>query len=179
MEANDSNDLRPASTTMRGWQTVRDKEVVMKRWMVICSACGVAVLFAAFLLLQSAPVFLIGTIKLTDMLTIVGGLLFIIPIYMDSVRRKDDAGAARRVVWGVIPPIGMIVVCFGILLPNSLTVFGVVEWADVLYLLGTIMMLPIFLYPILDPRAIEVEEQIDEEIAEEHAESTQPKSRAS
>jgi hypothetical protein len=129
--------------------------------------------------LQSAPVFLIGTIKLTDIFTIVGGLLFIIPIYMDSVRRKDDAGAAHRVVWSTIPPIGMIVVCFGILLPNSLTVFGVVEWADVLYLLGTIMMLPIFLYPILDPRAIEVEEQIDEEIAEEHAESTQPKSRAS
>jgi hypothetical protein len=56
-----------------------------------------------------------------------------------------------------------------------LTVFGVVEWADVLYLLGTIMMLPIFLYPILDPRAIEVEEQIDEEIAEEHVESAKSK----
>ena len=55
----------------------------MKRWMVICSACGVAVLFAAFLLLQSAPVFLIGTIKLTDLLSIVGGLLFILPIYLD------------------------------------------------------------------------------------------------
>ena len=56
--------------------------------MYIISGIGALVLFVAFLFYTSAPVNLVGWFKLSDLLTIIGGLMFIIPFYIVSVRRK-------------------------------------------------------------------------------------------
>ena len=47
--------------------------------MYIISGIGALVLFVAFLFYTSAPVNLVGWFKLSDLLTIIGGLMFIIP----------------------------------------------------------------------------------------------------
>lgn len=79
----------------------------MKRLTYVWSTIGLLILFAVFLMFQMPGMPAWGTVKLTDILMIIGGLLFIVPIYMDSLRRKDDDGArtagcgprCRRSAW--------------------------------------------------------------------------------
>ena len=79
----------------------------MKRLTYVWSTIGLLlILFAVFLMFQMPGMPAWGTVKLTDILMIVGGLLFIVPIYMDSLRRKDGDGAPNRWVWATLPPIG-------------------------------------------------------------------------
>ena len=54
----------------------------------IISGIGALVLFVAFVMYNSAPVSLWNWIKLSDLLTIAGGLMFIVPFYQLSVRVK-------------------------------------------------------------------------------------------
>jgi hypothetical protein len=135
----------------------------MKRSITI-SAAGIVVLFIAFLLLQTPVISVLGTIKLTDILILIGGLLFVIPIYMNSVRRKTAQNAPNQTLWKILPPIGMAIVCIGVLLPNSLLIIGAINLPDIFYLIGCLMMLPIVLYPTFDPRETSIEDTVEEEI---------------
>ena len=108
----------------------------MKRLTYVWSTIGLLILFAVFLMFQMPGMPAWGTVKLTDILMIIGGLLFIVPIYMDSLRRKDGDGAPNRWVWATLPPVGMAVVCIGILIPNTVGFFSLFPLADVFYLVG-------------------------------------------
>ncbi len=134
----------------------------MKRLTYVWSTIGLLILFAVFLMFQMPGMPAWGTVKLTDILMIVGGLLFIVPIYMDSLRRKDDDGAPNRWVWATLPPIGMAVVCVGILIPNAVEFFSLFPLADVIYLVGCLLMLPIVVYPPFDLNREELEEEIED-----------------
>lgn len=134
----------------------------MRRLTYVWSTIGLLVLFVVFLMFQMPGMPAWGTVKLTDILMIVGGLLFIVPIYMDSVRRKDDDGAPNRWVWSTLPLVGMAVVCVGILIPNSIGFFSLFPLADVFYLVGCLLILPVFVYPPLDFNREELEEEIEE-----------------
>ncbi len=137
----------------------------MKKSTVV-SVIGLLTMFVAFVLFQTWPLVLFGTVKFTDVLTLVGGLMFIIPVYLDSVKRKRADNAPNPVVWSTLPPIGMAVVCVGILIPNSLTFFHLFSLPDVFYLVGCLMMLPIFLYPMSGLERAELEETVEEEVDE-------------
>lgn len=137
----------------------------MKKSTVV-SVIGLLTMFVAFVLFQTWPLVLFGTVKLTDVLTLAGGLMFIIPVYLDSVKRKRADNAPNPVVWSTLPPIGMAVVCIGILMPNSLTFFHLCSLPDVFYLVGCLMMLPIFLYPMSGLERAELEETVEEEVDE-------------
>ena len=126
----------------------------MKRLTYVWSTIGLLILFAVFLMFQMPGMPAWGTVKLTDILMIIGGLLFIVPIYMDSLRRKE------------LPPVGMAVVCIGILIPNTVGFFSLFPLADVFYLVGCLLMLPIVVYPPFDLNREELEEQIED--MEEH-----------
>ncbi|NEG69507.1 permease [Bifidobacterium choloepi] len=115
---------------------------------LIVAGLGVLVLFAAFLLYGTNANPNWGTIKLTDILTIIGGLMFIIPFYLGSVHAKTRDGAPNNWLWEGLPVAGMVLVCAGILIPNSVGVFSVMSLPDIMYLVGCLMMLPIFVYPI-------------------------------
>ena len=134
----------------------------MKRLTYVWSTIGLLILFAVFLMFQMPGMPAWGTVKLTDILMIIGGLLFIVPIYMDSLRRKDDDGAPNRWVWATLPPIGMAVVCVGILIPNAVGFFSLFPLADVFYLVGCLLMLPIVVYPPFDLNREELEEEIED-----------------
>lgn len=140
----------------------------MKRAMsLIISGIGVLVLFAAFMLfVSSTPVPAIGTVKLTDMLGILGGILFIGPIWRDSVMRKTADGAPHRVIWAVLPLVGVVVVCAGILIPNTVTVFSLFPLADLFYLIGCLMILPVFVYPPASFQRDVLEDMVDDQVDE-------------
>lgn len=123
----------------------------MKRLTYVWSTIGLLILFAVFLMFQMPGMPAWGTVKLTDILMIVGGLLFIVPIYMDSLRRKDDDGAPNRWVWATLPPIGM-----------AVEFFSLFPLADVFYLVGCLLMLPIVVYPPFDLNREELEEEIED-----------------
>lgn len=146
----------------------------MKRMMsLIISGIGVVVLFVAFVLfVSSTPVPAFGTVKLTDMLGILGGILFIGPVWRDSVVRKTADGAPHRVIWAVLPLIGTVVVCVGILIPNTVTVFSLFPLADLFYLVGCLMILPVFVYPPASFQRDVLEDMVDDQVDEtssEHA----------
>jgi uncharacterized membrane protein len=140
----------------------------MKRtWSLIVSAIGFLVLFATFLMFTNPDVPAWGTVKLTDVMGIVGGVLFIGPIYLESVKRKIEDEAPHRVVWGTAPLVGIVVVCVGILIPNQVSVSTLFPLADLFYLFGCLMILPMFLYP---PASLErdlLEDMVDEQVDEE------------
>lgn len=114
------------------------------------SVVGMLVLFSVFLVFQMPSIPSWGTLKLTDILIIVGGLMFILPIYFDSVRRKGAHNAPNRWVWAVLPPVGIVAVVIGVLVPNSAVTFGMVSLPDLLYLLGCLAILPVFVYPLYE-----------------------------
>lgn len=114
----------------------------------IISGIGAIVLFVAFVMYNSAPVPLWNWIKLSDLLTIVGGLMFIVPFYQLSVRAKTREHAPNPWVWQVLPVLGMVVMIIGLLIPNDFVSFGAVALCDVLYFLGCVGMLMIFVYPL-------------------------------
>lgn len=132
----------------------------MKRLTYVYSTIGLLILFAVFLMFQMSGIPAWGTVKLTDILMIVGGLLFIVPIYVDSVRRKDDDNASNRWMWANLPPVGMAVICIGIVIPNAVRFFSLFPLADVFYLVGCLMILPVFIYPPFDFNREELEEEI-------------------
>lgn len=134
----------------------------MKRFHYVYSVIGLLVLFIAFLMYQMPSIPAWGTVKLTDVMMIVGGLLFIVPIYVDSLRRKGNDGAPNRWVWATLPLVGMAVVCVGILIPNSIGFFSLFPLADVFYLVGCLLILPVFVYPPFDLNREELEEEIEE-----------------
>ena len=137
----------------------------MKKSTVV-SVAGLLVMFVAFVLFQTRPIVLFGTLKLTDVFTIAGGLMFIIPVYRDSVQRKSADNAPNPTLWSTLPPIGMAVVVAGILLPNSVTFFHLFSLPDLFYLVGCLMMLPIFLYPMNGLERAGLEETVEEEVDE-------------
>ena len=106
------------------------------------------VLFVAFVMYNSAPVPLWNWIKLSDLLTIAGGLMFIVPFYQLSVRVKTREHAPSPWVWQVLPVVGMVLMIIGLLIPNDFVSFGAVALCDVLYFLGCVGMLMIFVYPL-------------------------------
>ncbi|MBW3083158.1 permease [Bifidobacterium phasiani] len=134
----------------------------MKRFHYVYSVIGLLVLFIAFLMYQMPSIPAWGTVKLTDVMMIVGGLLFIVPIYVDSLRRKGNDGAPNRWVWATLPLVGMAVVCVGILIPNSIGFLALFPLADVFYLVGCLLILPVFVYPPFDLNREELEEEIEE-----------------
>lgn len=134
----------------------------MKRFHYVYSVIGLLVLFIAFLMYQMPSIPAWGTVKLTDVMMIVGGLLFIVPIYVDSLRRKGNDGAPNRWVWATLPLVGMAVVCVGILIPNSIGFLSLFPLADVFYLVGCLLILPVFVYPPFDLNREELEEEIEE-----------------
>lgn len=113
----------------------------------IVAGIGALILFVAFLMHNSAPVPLWSWIKLSDLLTIVGGLMFIIPFYNLSVRTKTHERAPHPVVWQVLPVVGMAVMVIGLLIPNDFLSMGAIALCDVMYLVGCVLMLLIFVYP--------------------------------
>lgn len=134
----------------------------MKRFHYVYSVIGLLVLFIAFLMYQMPSIPAWGTVKLTDVMMIVGGLLFIVPIYVDSLRRKGNDGAPNRWVWATLPLVGMAMVCVGILIPNSIGFLSLFPLADVFYLVGCLLILPVFVYPPFDLNREELEEEIEE-----------------
>ncbi|MBM6698741.1 permease [Bifidobacterium pullorum subsp. saeculare] len=143
----------------------------MKRTMsLIVSGIGLLVLFVAFVLFANPiQVPALGTVKLTDMLAIVGGVLFIGPIWRDSVARKSADGAPHRFVWATLPLIGVVVVCVGILIPNAVSVFGLFPLADLFYLAGCLMILPVFAYPPASFQRDVLEDMVDDQVEETEA----------
>lgn len=131
------------------------------------SAVGLLVLFAVFLMfgIPSLPAW--GTVKLTDILTIIGGLLFVLPMYIESIKRKDAANARHRWVWYYLPIVGIALVCVGIFIPNSVMFFGLVPFADVLYLIGCLLMLIIYAYPPFDIEHEMLEEAVEDEVEQD------------
>lgn len=127
----------------------------------VCSAVGMVVLFAAFVMFQMPSIPAWGTVKLTDVLMIAGGLLFIMPIYMDSLRRKSKDGTPNRWLWQTVPLIGVAVVSIGILIPNTVSFLSLLPLADVFYLVGCLMILPVFAYPLFDFNREELEDEIE------------------
>ncbi|PAU68323.1 permease [Bifidobacterium criceti] len=113
----------------------------------IVSAIGAVVLFVAFVMYNAQPVPLWNWIKLSDILTIIGGLMFIVPFYQLSVRTKAREHAPNPWVWQVLPAVGMFVMVVGLLIPNDFVSFGAVALCDVLYFIGCACMLMIFVYP--------------------------------
>ena len=137
----------------------------MKRtWKYVVSLAGMVVLFLAFLMFQTPAVPALGTVKLTDVMMIVGGLMFIVPIYQDSVARKTADDAPNRVIWYTLPPVGMAVVCVGLLIPNAVGFFGLFPLADLFYLVGCLLILPVFASPMFDINREILEDEIDEQI---------------
>ena len=78
----------------------------------IISGIGALVLFVVFVMYNSAPVPLWNWIKLSDLLTIAGGLMFIVPFYQLSVRVKTREHAPNPWVWQVLPVVGMVLMIF-------------------------------------------------------------------
>lgn len=128
------------------------------------SVVGMLLVFGAFLMFQMPSVPAWGTVKLTDVMMIVGGLMFIVPIYLDSLARKHAHRAPNPFVWATLPLIGMVVVCVGILIPNAVGFFGLFPLADLFYLIGCLLILPVFVYPTFDLNRAILEEEIEEEI---------------
>ncbi|OZG68664.1 hypothetical protein [Bifidobacterium eulemuris] len=135
-------------------------------WSYVVSAVGLLVLFVSFVMFTNPDVPAWGTFKLTDALAIVGGVLFIAPIYRDSVARKTADGAPNRVIWATLPPVGVVVVCVGIMIPNAVSLFGLFPLADVFYLIGCLMILPVFAYPPASLRRDMLEDLVEEQVDE-------------
>lgn len=136
-------------------------------WSYVVSAVGLLVLFVSFLLFTNPVVPAWGTLKLTDVLAIIGGVLFIAPIYRDSVARKTADEAPHRVIWATLPLVGVAVVCVGIVIPNAVTFFTLFPLADVFYLVGCLMILPVFVYPPASLRRDILEELVEEQVEEQ------------
>ncbi|RSX46442.1 permease [Bifidobacterium castoris] len=126
------------------------------------SGIGAIVLFAAFLTYNAKPVPLWNWIKLSDILTIVGGLMFIIPFYALSVRIKTQGHAPNPWVWQLLPVVGMFLMVVGLLIPNDVVSLGSLALCDVLYFLGCVGMLMIFVYPFGSVNDEILTEDVDE-----------------
>ncbi|KFI68570.1 hypothetical protein [Bifidobacterium magnum] len=133
---------------------------------LVVSTIGILVLFIGFLLYGSAQNVHWGSLKLSDVLTIIGGLLFIVPFYAVSVAMKKRNHVPNNWIWEGLPVVGMILVVVGILIPNSVGLFPLLSLPDIMYLIGCILMLLIFVYP---PQT--VNEEILEEDAKEMADN--------
>lgn len=116
-------------------------------WNTVVSAIGMLILFASFVIYEAGGNRAWGTIKLTDIMIILGGLMFILPFFFSSVVRKSADNAPNRFVWFWLPLIGIVLVVVGILLPNSVASIGSVSLPDWMYLFGCLFMLLIFCYP--------------------------------
>ena len=132
--------------------------------MYIISGIGALVLFVAFLFYTSAPVNLVGWFKLSDLLTIIGGLMLIIPFYIVSVRRKMRDNAPNPWAWQYLPVIGMVLMVIGLIFPNGKLTVGVIDLCDVLYLFGCVFMLMIFVYPFGSVNEEMLESDVDERV---------------
>ena len=132
--------------------------------MYIISGIGALVLFVAFLFYTSAPVNLVGWFKLSDLLTIIGGLMFIIPFYIVSVRRKMRDNAPNPWAWQYLPVIGMVLMVIGLNFPNGKLTVGVIDLCDVLYLFGCVFMLMIFVSPFGSVNEEMLESDVDERV---------------
>ncbi|PAU69013.1 permease [Bifidobacterium italicum] len=143
-----------------------------RRNAYIVSGIGAIVLFAAFLTYNAQPVPLWNWIKLSDILTIVGGLMFVIPFYTLSVHAKTREHAPNPWVWQLLPVVGMFLMVVGLLIPNDFVSLGSLALCDVLYFLGCVGMLMIFVYPFGAVNDEMLEDDVDEraEDAEGHAE---------
>ena len=132
----------PAPANARRGDTMKHRNAY------IISGIGAIVLFVAFIMYNSAPVPLWNWVKLSDLLTIVGGLMFIVPFYQLSLRAKTREHAPNPWVWQLLPVVGMVLMIIGLLIPNDFVSFGAVALCDVLYFLGCVGMLMIFVYPL-------------------------------
>ena len=161
-----SDDDAGTATMRRRHVVPTAKEEIMKRARsLIVSGIGVVVLFVAFLLvIGHVRVPALGTVKLTDMLGIVGGILFFAPLWRDSVERKTADGAPHRVVWAVLPLVGAAVVCVGLLVPNAVSFFGLFPLADLFYLVGCLLILPMFAYPPASLGREVLEDMVDDQV---------------
>ncbi|MEE1296952.1 MAG: permease [Bifidobacterium sp.] len=128
----------------------------------IVAGIGALILFVAFVMYNSAPVPLWDWIKLSDLLTIVGGLMFIIPFYNLSVKAKTREHAPNPWVWQVLPVVGMVVMVVGLLVPNKVVTLGTIDMCDILYLIGCVCMLLIFVYPTHSVNEEMLEEDVQE-----------------
>lgn len=138
---------QPARTKAGGNGRGRQEEGIMQRRNAyIVSGIGAIVLFAAFLTYNAQPVPLWNWIKLSDILTIVGGLMFVIPFYTLSVHVKTREHAPNPWVWQLLPVVGMFLMVVGLLIPNDFVSLGSLALCDVLYFLGCVGMLMIFVY---------------------------------
>lgn len=140
----------------------------MKRsTMYIISGIGALVLFIAFLCYTSTPVHLFGSLKLSDLLTIIGGLMFIVPFYIESVRRKSEDNAPNAWAWQYLPVAGMVLMIVGLIIPNHAVNLGVIDLCDILYLFGCVFMLMIFIYPFGSTNREMLEDDIDDRVDSE------------
>ncbi|KFI58500.1 hypothetical protein [Bifidobacterium choerinum] len=133
-----------------------------RRNAYIVSGVGAIVLFVAFLMYNAQPVPLWNWIKLSDILTIVGGLMFVVPFYSLSVRIKAQEHAPNPWVWQLLPVIGMFLMVVGLLIPNDFVSLGSLALCDVLYFLGCVGMLMIFVYPFGSVNDEILENDVDE-----------------
>lgn len=131
------------------------------------SAVGVLVLFLAFLLYNSHANPSWGTLKLSDVLTIIGGLMFIVPFYSSSVRVKKHDQVPNNWIWQGLPVVGMVLVCVGLLIPNTVALFPLLSLPDLMYLIGCVLMLIIFVYPPASFNEEMIEENVDEIVDED------------
>ncbi|EFA22607.1 hypothetical protein [Bifidobacterium gallicum] len=141
----------------------------MKVWETIVSALGILVLFVAFLVYGTAWNASWGTVKATDLLTIIGGLMFVWPLYAASVRRKRKDGVANAWIWQGLPAVGMVLIVVGLLLPNGPSVWGLFTLPDCFYLVGVLLLLLIPFYPINAAEQAMIEDQVDDDVQEDSA----------
>lgn len=88
--------------------------------------------------------------------------MFIVPFYQLSVRAKTREHAPNPWAWQLLPVVGMVVMVIGLLIPNDFVSFGAVALCDVLYFIGCVCMLMIFVYPL---------HTVNDEMLEEDVES--------
>ncbi|RSX54860.1 NADH-ubiquinone oxidoreductase chain 6 [Bifidobacterium dolichotidis] len=135
----------------------------MKIWEAIVSTLGMLVLFAAFLVYGSASNTSWGTVKLTDILTIIGGLMFVVPMYLASVRRKSEHHAPNAWIWQGLPVVGMALIIVGLLIPNGQPLWSMFSLPDCFYLIGVLLLLFIPCYPLGALKESMIEDEIEDE----------------
>ncbi len=97
------------------------------RTAYIISGIGAIVLVVAFIRYNSAPVPLCNWVKLSDLLTSVGGLMFIVPFYQLSVRAMTREHAPNPWVWQLLPVVGSVVMMIGLLIREEINGVGAQE----------------------------------------------------
>lgn len=130
----------------------------------LVSGLGALILFAAFIMYNTNPVPVWSWVKLSDLLTILGGLLFIIPFYQISVYSKTRDHAPHPFVWQVLPVIGMFIMIVGLLIPNDFLSWGAIDLADICYFVGAVLMLLIFVYPLDSVNEALIQEDVDDQM---------------